>query len=167
VTDGWRTWAALALLVLGLSRMAGDLLGARALQGLAAATTAAPAPTVLSAERGLETYSTRVALLWTDRAGAPQRLELTPEVHGRLRGPGSRRAVYGAALASGPVLARDPAAPPMLQAILARSLCGSRPLLAELGVDPTAIAGDVRVRYQPRPGSGVGQLPLTLAVPCP
>jgi hypothetical protein len=167
MSDGWRTWAALGLLVLGLSQMAGDLLGSRALRGLAAATTAAPAPKVFSAVRGLETYSTRFALEWTDRAGATRRLELTPEVYGRLRGPYNRRNVYGAALAYGPVLATDRAAQPMLEAIITRSLCGSRPLLAELGVNPADVAADVRVRYQLRPGSGIGQLPLTLAAPCP
>ena len=162
----WRSWAAVGLLGLGLSQMAGDVLGWRALRGLAAATTAAPAPKVFSAVRGLETYSTRFFLEWTDRRGAVQRLELTPEVYGRLRGPYNRRNVYGAALAYGPVLATDAAAQPMLGAILTRSLCGSRPLLAELGLDPADIAGQVRVRYQPRPGAGLGLLPLVLAAPC-
>jgi hypothetical protein len=57
------------LLALGLLQMAGDLLRVPALKGLAAATAASPAPKVFSAVRGLETYSTRFFIEWTDIAG--------------------------------------------------------------------------------------------------
>ena len=160
--------AAACLIAVGLLQMAGDLCerylsayyGLR-LKGLGAATAAAPAPKVFSAVRGLETYSTRFFLEWTGADGAAHSLELTPEVNARLRGPYNRRNVYGAALAYGPVLPaelRDP--------VLTYSLCGDAPLLRELGLDPARAVGPVRLRYEPRPGTDMGELPRVLEAPC-
>ena len=106
--------AAACLIAVGLLQMAGDLCerylsayyGLR-LKGLGAATAASPAPKVFSAVRGLETYSTRFYLEWTDRAGEFHSLQVTPELYARLRGPYNRRNVFGAALAYGPVLPPD------------------------------------------------------------
>jgi hypothetical protein len=161
--------AGIFLVVLGLSQMAGDLLetyvnapAGRALKGVGVATTSAPAPKVFSSVRGLETYSTRFYLEWTDRAGVEHSLLLTPESYGRIRGPYNRRNVYGAALAYGPVLPeslRDP--------VMRYAVCGDAPLLRELGIDPNDIAGRVRVRYEPLPGTDLGDLPRQLEAPCP
>ena len=114
--------AALALLALGLLQMAGDLLSIQALRGLGAATGASPAPKVFSAVRGLETYSTRFFLEWTDLHGLPHSLEVTPAVYAKLRGPYIRRNVYGAALAYGPVLPTE-----LLQPVMRYALCGDAP----------------------------------------
>ena len=153
--------------MLGLAQMAGDLSGNRALRGLAAATTASPAPRVFSAVRGLETYSTRFVIEWAERDGSARSLELTPEVYQRLHGPYNRRNVYGAALAYGPVLVSDPATRPMFEAVLRRSVCGARPLLREIGVNVAPIVGEVRVRFEPRPGTDMGALPRVIAASCP
>ncbi len=160
--------AAAFLIAVGLAQMAGDLCErhvsarvGRPLKGLAAATAASPAPKVFSAVRGLETYSTRFFLEWTSTDGEAHSLELTPEVYARLRGPYNRRNVYGAALAYGPVLPaelRDP--------VLAYAVCGNAPLLRELGIDPTQVRGPVRLCYEPRPGTDMGDLPRVLEAPC-
>lgn len=157
---------ALILVVLGLSQIAGDLAGLPALKGIAAATGASPAPKVFSAVRGLETYSTRFFLEWNDAAGKPNALELTPKIYSRLLGPYNRRNVYGAVLAYGPVLSTDPRARPMFEAVARHALCGDAPLLRELGLDPAAINGRVRVRLEPRAGSRLDGLPLVLEPPC-
>ena len=81
----------IALLLLGVLQMAGELAHLPALKGIGAATAASPAPKVFSAVRGLETYSTRFYLEWTHRDGRAQELELTPELYSRLRGPYNRR----------------------------------------------------------------------------
>jgi hypothetical protein len=161
--------AASFLLVLGLLQMTGDLLEqyvskpvGRLLKGVAAATTASPAPKVFSSVRGLETYSTRFFVEWTDQHGARRSLLVTPEVYARLQGPYNRRNVYGAALAYGPVLPaelRDP--------VMCYALCGDAPLLRELGVNPDDVRGPVRIRYEPRPGTDMGDLPRVLEAPCP
>jgi hypothetical protein len=165
---------AVALLVLGLLQMTGDVLervGLRSvgqpLKGVGAATTASPAPKVFSAVRGLETYSTRFYLDWTDRAGQRRSLLLTPEVYGRVRGPYNRRNVYGAALAYGPVLVTDERTKPLFLSVTRYALCGDAPLLRELGIDPAEIIGPVRVRYEPLPGTDLGDLPRVLEVDCP
>jgi hypothetical protein len=161
--------AAVFLVVLGLAQMVGDLTQqylsesiGRPLKGVAAATAASPAPKVFSSVRGLETYSTRFFIEWTDRGGGEHSLPLTPDVYARLRGPYNRRNVYGAVLAYGPVL------PPELRdPVMRYALCGDAPLLRELGLDPREIAGHVRVRYEPLPGTDLGSLPRVLEAPCP
>lgn len=120
--------AAACLAVLGVAQMAGDLLGFVPLKAIAAATGASPAPKVFSAVQGLETYSTRFFLDL-----GHERVELTPELYARIRGPYNRRNVYGAALAYGPVL------PPALRdPVMRHALCGQAPLLRELGLSATA-----------------------------
>jgi hypothetical protein len=138
------------LVLLGLLQMIGDVVGVPALKGIGAATGASPAPKVFSAVQGLETYSTRFILEWTDTAGAPQTLELTPEVYARLRGPYNRRNAYGAVLAYGPLLASQPRTAPMFRQATSFAACGNAPLLRELGLDPARITGPVAVRLVPK-----------------
>lgn len=156
---------AIFLLILGLAQMTGDLIHQAWLKGLGAATVASPAPKVFSAVQGLETYSTRFFVEWTDREGDVHSVELTPELYSRLRGPYNRRNTYGAALAYGPVLSTDPRTRPMHAAMMHFALTGASPLLRELGIDPADVRGPVRVRYQPREGSDLGDLPLVLEAP--
>ena len=158
---------ALALLILGSAQMAGDLLGWPALKGLGAASMISPAPKVFSAVRGLETYSTRFFLEWTDVGGRQHELELTPETYARLRGPYNRRNVYGAALAYGPVLALDEHTRPMLDAVLRYGLCGEAPILRELGLDPARVTWPVHLRFEALPGTDLGELEARLEVPLP
>lgn len=150
--------------MLGLLQMGGDVLRIPALKGVGAALGASPAPKVFSAVGGLETYSTRFYLEWEDRDGRHRSVLLTPELNSRLRGPYNRRNVYGAALAYGPVLASNPRTEPLLRAVLSHALAGEAPVLVELGVDPGSIAGPVRIRYEARPGTDLGDLPGVLLV---
>ena len=89
-------------------------------------------------------------------------LLVTPEVYARLQGPYNRRNVYGAALSYGPVL------PPELRdPVMRYAVCGDAPLLRELGIDPDDVRGPVRVRYEPLPGTDMGDLPRVLEATCP
>ena len=158
--------APIALVLLGLAQMAGDLANISPLKGIAAATGASPAPKVFSAVKGLETYSTRFFVEWNDKKGKSHALELTPEVYARLAGPYNRRNVYGAVLAYGPVLSTDPNGRLMFEAVARYALCGAAPLLRELGIEPNDVQGRVRIRLEPRPGTDIGDLPKTLEPPC-
>jgi len=155
------------LVLLALAQMAGDVLGLPWLKGFAAATCASPAPKVFSAVKGLETYSTRFVIEWQDERGDRKERELDSATYARLRGPYNRRNVYGAALAYGPVLASDPLRKPMLDAVLRYALCPPRRLLDELGIDANDVAGPVRLRYVPRAGVDLGELPTVLEASCP
>jgi len=155
------------LLVLGLARMAGDVLGLEPLAGLAAATGASPAPKVFSVVRGLETYSTRFVVVWNDAQGREHAHELDSETFARLRGPYNRRNVYGAALAYGPVLAAEERTRPLLMAVLRYGLCGARPLLTELGLPAGDVVGAVRLRYLVREGGRLDGLPTEIEATCP
>ena len=158
--------AAVLLTVLGLAQMFADLAGLPLLRGLALATTASPAPKVFSAVDGFETYSTRFFLEWTDRGGAVQSLELTPEVYARMRGPYNRRNVFGAVVAYGPVFIASDTMRPAYEAVASYALCGDAPLLRELGVDPDDVEGTPRIRLEPLPGSDLGDLTRELTAPC-
>lgn len=157
-----RTALAIALGVLGLLQMTGVLLGILPLKGLAAASCASPAPKVFSAVRGFETYSTRFVLEWNEHDGTSQSVPITPELTAKLQGPYNRRNVYGAALAYGPVL------PPQLRdPVMSRALCGTAPLLQELGIVAPERASPFRVRFEPRPGTQIPkELPLLIEAPC-
>ena len=141
--------AEIILLIVGFLQMTGDVLGLSALKGIGAATVASPAPKVFSAARGLETYSSRFFLEWTDRQGQAHSLALTPEIYSRLAGPYNRRNVYGAAMAYGPVLSTDPRTQSMFQAVIRYAFCGEAPVLDELGINPTDVADHMRVRLEP------------------
>ncbi|MGA9524800.1 MAG: hypothetical protein WBV82_25300 [Myxococcaceae bacterium] len=153
---------ALALSVVGVAQMAGDLLGVLQLKGLAAATCASPAPRVFSAVRGFETYSTRFFLEWENESGALQSVPLDAKLTAHLEGPYNRRNVYGAALAYGPVM------PPELRdPVMSYALCGTAPLVSELGVAAPDRSSPFRVRFEPRPGTSVpADLPLRIEAPC-
>lgn len=143
--------AAIALVLLGVAQMIGDLTGVLPLKAVAAATGASPAPKVFSAVQGLETYSTRFFLEADGR-----RVELTPEVYSRIRGPYNRRNVYGAALAYAPVLPRE-----LREPVMRHALCG--PLLQELGIPP---ANRVAVTLEPLPGTSLGKLQTRFEASC-
>jgi hypothetical protein len=155
-----------ALLALGLLQMAGDLLHFPALKGLAAASAASPAPKVFSSVRGLETYSTRFFIEWTDTTGEFHSTEITPERARGLRGPYNRRNVYGAVLAYGPVMQSDIGLQPMFESVSRYALCGEAPLLHELGIDTKSMRAMPRLRLEARPGSQTGDLPLSFDPPC-
>jgi hypothetical protein len=156
----------IALLALGMLQMTADLLHLRALKGVAAATAASPAPKVFSSVRGLETYSSRFFVEWTDKSGVFHSILIRPETTAGLRGPYNRRNVYGAVLAYGPVLQSDPSVRPMFESISRYALCGDAPLLQELGIPVTEIRGTPRIRVETRPGTQGGDLPLEYEPSC-
>lgn len=158
--------AAIALAIVGLAQMTGDLANLPLLKAIAAATGASPAPKVFSAVKGLETYSTRFFVEWNDKKGQAHSLELTPAVYSRLAGPYNRRNVYGAVLAYGPILSTDPNGKPMFDAVARYALCGAAPLMGELGIEPSSVEGGVRIRLEPRPGADLRNLPRILEPPC-
>ena len=156
----------IALLVLGLLQMAGDLLRVPVIKGLASATVASPAPKVFSAVRGLETYSTRFFIEWTDKTGQSQSVEITPERARGIRGPYNRRNVYGAVLAYGPIMQSDSTLRPMVDSVSLYALCGDAPLLRELGINTRDMKSAPRLRLVPRSGAEPSDLPLSFEAHC-
>ncbi len=146
--------------------MAGDVLHLPVLKGIGAATGASPAPKVFSSARGLETFSTRFFIEWTDSGGNFHSLEITPELYARLRGPYNRRNVYGALLAYGPVLQSDPLTRALFHSVASYGLCNGAPLLRDLGIDPANVRGRFVIRLQPRTGTNTENLPLLISSPC-
>jgi len=158
--------AVAGLLVLGLMQMTADTLHSKSLKGVSAATAASPAPKVFSSVRGLETFSSRFFVEWTDRSGAFHSMKLTPERAAGMRGPYNRRNVFGAVLSYAPVLQADPATRPMFESVSRYALCGNAPLLRELGVPVAEIRGTPRIRLETKSGRPAGNLPLELTPSC-
>jgi hypothetical protein len=156
----------IVLLAVGLAQMGADLLHVPSFKGVAAATAASPAPKVFSSVRGLETYSTRFFIEWTDIAGQIHSVEITPERTRGLRGPYNRRNVYGAVLAYGPIMETDANLRPMFESVSHYALCGQAPLLREMGIDTKNMQGNPVVRLQPRRGSQTGEMPLLFEPRC-
>ena len=124
----WRNIAAGALLVLGLTQMAGDLLGNRPLKGLGAATVIAPCPKVFCDINGLEPFASSFAIR-ADGEKDTASFPITPELYSRLKGPYNRRNVYGAAIAGAPLLPE-----PVWRSVLDYAFASRGPLRTELGV---------------------------------
>lgn len=153
---------------LGLLQMAGDVAGIVPVKAVAAATGASPAPRVFSSVRGLETFSSRFELAWTDRAGERRSLRLTPDRYASLAGPYNRRNAYGASLAYAPVLSDTDRTRAMFDAVIRYALCGKAPLLRELGIDPDDRTGPLVVRLVPREGTRPdAALRLSFDIRCP
>jgi hypothetical protein len=158
--------AGVFLLALGLLQMAGDVFHLPLLHAIGAGTGASPAPKVFSSVRGLETFSTRFFIEWTEKTGSSHSLEITPDLYAKLRGPYNRRNVYGALLAYGPVLETDERTRAMFESVASYGLCGGAPLLRDLGVDPTNVRGKFVIRLEPRANTKNENLPLTISAPC-
>jgi len=155
-----------ARLALGLLQMSADVLHCKPLKGAAAATAASPAPKVFSSVRGLETYSSRFFVEWTDNSGVFHSVLINPQRAAGMRGPYNRRNIYGAVLAYGPVMQSDPAVRPMFESISRYALCGKAPLLRELGIPASEIRGVPRIRIETRPGTQASNLPLEYEPSC-
>jgi hypothetical protein len=145
--------------------MVSDLAGAPEISAVASATGASPAPKVFSAVRGLETFSSRFTISWTDASGTQERVELTPERYAHIKGPYNRRNVYGAIVAYGPILHANPHTQPIFESVAHYALCGTRPLLSELGADPSQVASPIVLNVTPaHPPDDA--LSMTLRAPC-
>jgi hypothetical protein len=158
--------ASVFLLVIGLLQMTGDLLRAPQVKGFAAATGASPAPRVFSSVQGLETFSSDFYIEWKDRNGTAHTTKLTPELYSRIKGPYNRRNVFGAALSYAPVLASDPRTRPMYDSVVRYALCGTAPLLREMGIDPMNLSERPFIRLVPRADTRFGEAPFLIAPSC-
>ena len=139
------TAAAVSLVAIGTMQMAGDLAGSSAVRGLGMAANASPAPKVFTAHEGMETYSAKFFIRWTDIDGVPRVKQLTPQVNRGLRGPYNRRNAYGAMIAGGPMLNANAATRPMHAAALRYTRCGAGSALGELGINRHTIVGPVTI----------------------
>jgi len=98
----WRNWSALAVLIIGLTQMVGDLVGNPALKGLGAATAMAPSPKVFCEINGFEPFASTFDIV--AEGDKTVSIRITPELYSHLKGPYNRRNVYGAAIAGAPLL---------------------------------------------------------------
>ncbi len=149
-TTGEGGWVAPAVLLLGLGRMVADPADLPELNGVLAATGASPAPKVFTAHESHEPFATAMTLTWTDIEGHARSMSLRPDGP-RMRGAYNRRNAYGAVVVFLPHGRGIPMLQPMFDEVAAYALCGDRPLLAEMGIDPRSVSGDVTIVYTPPP----------------
>lgn len=155
------SWQAIGFLViLALFQMIGDLFGITWMKALGASWGASPAPKVFSSVDGLETFSSEFFLLWKDKGGYPNRIQVTPQLAKRLRGPYNRRNVFGAVLSYGPVLSKQCAMQQAYESILQYSMGKNGVLLRELGIDPDSISDAILIEVVPKLGKEYSHLHL-------
>ncbi|QDU69943.1 hypothetical protein [Engelhardtia mirabilis] len=160
---------AVLLVLLGVVQMAASLVGSRPFGDGSRMLWASPAPgwsPGLGDQRIPITVS-QIFLQWRGQDGEYEAVELDAERLARLRGPAPRRALYRLALARGPELVSDPSRRDEFRALLEYALCGERPLLAELGIDPASVAGEVSLQYQRVVEREDDGGPIVIEAPCP
>lgn len=156
--------AAAVLIALAVAQPIADIAAMPRLKAALAATQAAPAMKVFTAQRGFETYASRYFVSWRESGGELRRVELTPEIYGRMRGPYNRRNVYGAALSYGPVLRSSPLTRPMADSVADYAFCEPGGLLRELRLtegQPREVAIELVPRRAPQ-----REYELTWSVSC-
>ncbi|MEP2776928.1 MAG: hypothetical protein ABJQ29_12095 [Luteolibacter sp.] len=146
----WRNRAAIVLLIIGLSQMAGYILKLPALRGIGLASGVAPFTKVFSETDGYEAFAATFTIQATDGEGNIWSRELDAEWYSQLRGPYNRRNVYGAALAFAPRLPEE-----LREEILREALKPGSKLREELGL--TDDLTDLKVIITPRDGEADGQ----------
>ena len=92
------------MLVVGMTRMMGYVVGSRLLQGIGAASGIAPFTKVFCSVDGYEAFTAQYWLCGARADGSTEKLELTRERYARLHGPYMRRNAFGAALVFAPRL---------------------------------------------------------------
>ncbi len=148
----------------GCLQMAGEVLGLPRVKAFAAATQLAPAMKVFTAHQGYETHAARFFITWR-LAGRDHEQQLTPALYARISGPYNRRNVYGAALAYGPLLRRDPKMLPMQSSVMHYAFCAPGSMRAPLGIPGDATR--LRVRVEPvRTVATPIHLPLQWEIDC-
>ena len=151
-----RNILASAILVIGLSQMAGFLIDLLPLRALGAASVIAPLPKVFTDVDGVETFASRFVLEYTGPNGESDQLEITPEVYGMIRGPYTRRNVYGAALSYGPT----PNFPgPLFNAVFEYGLIEPGPLRREMGIEEGSTGFRLRIETKTRGRDDVWIMP--------
>jgi hypothetical protein len=142
-------FAAIFLVIIGLSQLTGDVLNLPLLKIAGLVTHASPAPKVFTTQQGFETYSSNFYLDYLDNAEKAHSLHITPAVYKHIKGPYNRRNAYGAALSYAPVLYANLNTRLMLMSTLQYAFCKQTSLLKELGIDVNN-AHNVQIRIVPR-----------------
>jgi len=152
----WNTLAQAAVLAVGSLQLVGWVTGLNSIQRLGQLTAASPLPLVFSSHRGWESFSPRFYIDVMYRDGKMEHVAIAPEIYARLAGPYSRRNVYGAVMAFGPLLAEGKSRA-MRDAVLHYAFCNQGPL-AQLASRPMDVVGAV-VSAAPRVvGLGNGEV---------
>lgn len=150
----WRNAAAGLVLLLGLTQMAGDLLGHRVLKGIGAVSAVAPCPKVFCDMNGFEAFAAEFTIT-LDQNGATS-IPVTPELYARLKGPYNRRNVYGAAIAAAPLLPE-----PIRRSVLRYAFAPDGPLRREMQLPEGTGGIGITVREKTRGRHGLWFFPGT------
>lgn len=141
------TLSAIVLSFFATIKVVADVFGFERLSAVAAVTSVAPAMKVFTAQKGYETYSSTFELTVNYIDGHTVASQLNPNNYSGLRGPYNRRNVYGALIAYGPVLVKNPTTQPMWNEMAHRAFCGSFSVLTELGFDNDSGVKSATIRY--------------------
>lgn len=92
------------VILIGFLQTIGHVTGIKIIKSLGVVTAASPLPIVFTEVKGIETFASDFYIQWTNELNEIERVQMTPEIYSRLKGPYNRRNIFGAAIAYGPVL---------------------------------------------------------------
>lgn len=117
------------ILIIGFLQTIGYLTDIKPIRNIGIVTSASPLPIVFTEVKGVETFASNFYMQWETNNGILKKVQITPKLYSKLKGPYNRRNIFGAAIAYGPVLPKE-----NWNAILKYGICNDI-LTNELGVE--------------------------------
>lgn len=143
--DWLRKIAPYVLIGIGALQMLGYLTNIKAVRGMGFATVASPLPLVFSHFRGTEPFSSQFYLDIVYQDGRLHSQKINPELYSRLKGPYSRRNVYGAVMAFGPGF-QSVDEKQLWTDVMSFGLCHEEGILQDFGINDPIEKAVIRVK---------------------
>ena len=94
----------ITVILIGFLQTIGHVSGIKVIKNLGVVTAASPLPIVFTEVKGVETFASDFYIQWSTDQGELKKIQITPAIYSKLKGPYNRRNIFGAAIAYGPVL---------------------------------------------------------------
>ena len=118
------------LLLIGSLKTIGTITDSQIIKGIGLASVASPLPLVFSNFRGTETFAADFRLRLKKSGNIIFDTQITSELYQKLQGPYSRRNIYGAIFAYGPMLTQ-PLEKVLVKSVIKQGFCPEKALAKE------------------------------------
>lgn len=137
------------LVLIGSLNIIGTITDSRIIKGIGLASVASPLPLVFSTFRETETFVADFRLRLKKSGNIIFDTEITPELYQKLQGPYSRRNIYGAIFAYGPMLTK-PLEKVLVESVIKQGFCPEKALAKEFELPKNFDEVEIKVRTKTR-----------------